>query len=830
MNRHLSLLLSFSFLCIFFGVASTPNSFAADCPAIRINDAPYELRGKEVISNSGKLSFGVRLFWLDPDSNRPNSLEIWRKKRGDEFKKIAQVTPGKETYLDANISKDVNAYTYAVKAVFLCGGSLYSSPVTVETSARKDLTPPSVSLLAEPNSTISLPPDGSVYILLKDAESGINRDLSTYKREKSSASVKLMTTGSNKALLARIPVSALTSGKQQVTINTTNGAGKKASTILDLDIKIGEEAAYAIDNLAQSPISIKKPIPIALKELAEGQQYRIKASIDDGKNWPTIYEGTNTTPSIQLSSVFADSITPGYVTLKISLWQNNQLLGEETLPLIVGDTMISLENISSTLVPLRGTVELRDAITDKAQLIPGFFFNEGKDQTSVTISDEGSIETLAPIGDYTVVENSDAYSIRSVPSVSTASGGVLKLQVELASQPISRKFARTEEEIAILSNIIEPEELISIDQKIEAKQHEQANIEPSEEKDTLEITSSIQSLICSNTCIKQTFTSTSDSISLAWDPSKQEFSSLNGLQKRETVPLGKNSSSIITFSLSRNYTFSLSKKVLTSISASTPVSLFAARKEGDKITITPSSNLTTSLIKENIPFVKIKTGASCNEYTTKFMSSNETKTGYLPSFCNETLSTHLVPIGSGFTLQETSHSYTPVYSSDNWYATYINVFDQAGIFTHKEAEDPHNPLTRSQFATMLRKALFLPETPGLSDLEIMAKQGLVSGREVAPNKFDLAPDAPINRAETVKLLLSAFPQQNNVTLADLPFKDIEKNKWYYPFLQKAYALKIIEGHKQQDDSYIFFPEHQVTRAEASKLLYEIMLSTLKTLP
>ena len=82
----------------------------------------------------------------------------------------------------------------------------------------------------------------------------------------------------------------------------------------------------------------------------------------------------------------------------------------------------------------------------------------------------------------------------------------------------------------------------------------------------------------------------------------------------------------------------------------------------------------------------------------------------------------------------------------------------------------------------------------------------------------LYPDATLNRAEMVKILLKTFKKTLFVGLP-LPFSDVPSDAWYVKYLSTGYEVGMIEGH--EDGS--FLPGHGINRAE-----FFTMLSRLDT--
>ncbi|MFA5843004.1 MAG: septal ring lytic transglycosylase RlpA family protein [Candidatus Gracilibacteria bacterium] len=89
----------------------------------------------------------------------------------------------------------------------------------------------------------------------------------------------------------------------------------------------------------------------------------------------------------------------------------------------------------------------------------------------------------------------------------------------------------------------------------------------------------------------------------------------------------------------------------------------------------------------------------------------------------------------------------------------------------------------------------------------------------------------INRAETLKILLLAFDETENVNPVELNdatpdatftepptptlyFSDVQQDDWFFPYIQTAYEKGIVNGY----DDGSFAPENTVNLAEALKML------------
>ncbi len=94
-------------------------------------------------------------------------------------------------------------------------------------------------------------------------------------------------------------------------------------------------------------------------------------------------------------------------------------------------------------------------------------------------------------------------------------------------------------------------------------------------------------------------------------------------------------------------------------------------------------------------------------------------------------------------------------------------------------------------------------------IKTLFEKGVISGYPDGSFK----PEAPINRAELLKVTLLAFaiPISNS---GATPFSDVPQNQWFSPYISTAYAKNIISGYPDGT----FKPENSISRAEAIKVI------------
>ena len=83
------------------------------------------------------------------------------------------------------------------------------------------------------------------------------------------------------------------------------------------------------------------------------------------------------------------------------------------------------------------------------------------------------------------------------------------------------------------------------------------------------------------------------------------------------------------------------------------------------------------------------------------------------------------------------------------------------------------------------------------------------------------PDAPVNRAEALKILLLATGVEPiGGYFINLTFSDTSDKAWYAPYVQDALELDLVRGYEDGT----FRPEQSITRAEAAKIVYLLMVN------
>src|SRR5438067_162876 len=140
---------------------------------------------------------------------------------------------------------------------------------------------------------------------------------------------------------------------------------------------------------------------------------------------------------------------------------------------------------------------------------------------------------------------------------------------------------------------------------------------------------------------------------------------------------------------------------------------------------------------------------------------------------------------------------------------------------------PNNTATRAQLSKMIVAArgwsLVTPATPSFRDvptsspfysyIETARSHGVISGYTCGASCFDFRPNNNVTRAQTCKIIVTAFGWSINVTNGP-HFTDVPTTDTFYGPIETAYNRGIISGY-----GTTFRPGNSVTRAQVSKMLY-----------
>ncbi|MCC6643695.1 S-layer homology domain-containing protein, partial [Candidatus Peregrinibacteria bacterium] len=103
-------------------------------------------------------------------------------------------------------------------------------------------------------------------------------------------------------------------------------------------------------------------------------------------------------------------------------------------------------------------------------------------------------------------------------------------------------------------------------------------------------------------------------------------------------------------------------------------------------------------------------------------------------------------------------------------------------------------------------------------IEYLKSSGIIGGYPDGSFK----PEKTINRAEALKIVFlakKALSGDAAVNLQSINFPDVKSSDWFYPYVQRAFSLKIVEGYS--DGS--FKPANEITAAESLKIIYKSLI-------
>jgi hypothetical protein len=166
---------------------------------------------------------------------------------------------------------------------------------------------------------------------------------------------------------------------------------------------------------------------------------------------------------------------------------------------------------------------------------------------------------------------------------------------------------------------------------------------------------------------------------------------------------------------------------------------------------------------------------------------------------------------------------------DNWAYTYIEYMAQHGIISgYADATfRPNNTATRAQLSKMIVSArgwaLVTPATPSFRDvpasnpfysyLETAKSHGVIAGYSCGANCFDFRPNNNVTRAQSSKIIVTAFGWPINTTNGP-HFTDVPVTDAFYGYIETAFNHSIVSGY-----GTTFRPGNSITRAQVSKMLY-----------
>jgi S-layer homology domain len=206
------------------------------------------------------------------------------------------------------------------------------------------------------------------------------------------------------------------------------------------------------------------------------------------------------------------------------------------------------------------------------------------------------------------------------------------------------------------------------------------------------------------------------------------------------------------------------------------------------------------------------------------LPNNNTGTTSTPK--EDTLKERLKNLASTFplaTLQLANLGFRDI--RDNWARSYIEKLAVRKIIRNSYNFNPNAALTRAEYMKIIVNAFGwklpatmadlryndVPRTHTLAAYIALARsEGLISA--TLPS---FRPDAPITRAEAMKILILAL----GADVSDVPvsFADVDNRSDLAKYIEKAKMYEIISGQKIGTRTY-FRPNDSITRAEIAKII------------
>jgi peptidyl-prolyl cis-trans isomerase B (cyclophilin B) len=117
-----------------------------------------------------------------------------------------------------------------------------------------------------------------------------------------------------------------------------------------------------------------------------------------------------------------------------------------------------------------------------------------------------------------------------------------------------------------------------------------------------------------------------------------------------------------------------------------------------------------------------------------------------------------------------------------------------------------------------------------SAINFVKEKGIVGGYEIDGKKY-FKPENKINRAEFMKIVLLAKYAQEEIDAAkNQGFTDITAGEWYENYANFGKEKGFIRGYEQQDGTFTFGGEKNITFAEAAKIVVNILIEPTDSSP
>ncbi|MFN7160341.1 MAG: S-layer homology domain-containing protein [Candidatus Gracilibacteria bacterium] len=853
-------------LCLFFSQGKYAS--AIDCPAVSLKNTQGGFVGMHITSNIAPLQSGVRLTWKDPSDTKPVSVSILRKKSGEVFQEVGKTTGGSETFLDTKIAAKTASYFYVLKNTYLCGSTNFSKYIEVPLLLQRDNSEPRAVYLGNMQDGKYIQgKEDPILIVMRDLESGVNTSTIQVKHDSKSMTGKVIGTMQS-ALWYFYPAKTeftATSTGSTLALEAKNGLSiglPSQDKSIPLELYNSTNTVRFSGPQMGGVIDPYKALTLNWKtRTTTTGSYSLSVSADLGKSWKII--NTQSVAPFVIDNLttlvpeIVDKRKEPFLLFKIVLVEGGKQIAYDILPLTVGNITVKVATSVETLSAPSGSFRIYDAYSGKAVSftpVNNTLTELQKSWKFTSTSTEAT--TILPPGYYFIKPNFNSfafptYSPEDHSGIFYFPGGSMDLT--LLSDPMTYYDSQREEldpySVKVISSLEEPASKYPYTFP-EGTTNQNTNSIPTEPEDTtpaLKMSISYclnDKLICKN----DLFTALNlHSVSLHFDPLKRTFFSTNASISSEEKSL------IGIPSLPKNYFFNIDEKYFVQIPAtlitrlseeSQSISLLTVEKKtaDGPYTFTLSQQL-EAFAASTKDYVYIRKQNACSEEFIAVDSKGvETPYFSLCNAANERIS--IIPFKSSTTLKVAAKN-SPMISNTEWFAPFMNLFETYKIFTHTNAASaPHENITRGELADLILRSYHIAPaafTQTYIDLgssheyysSILAldKVDVMKGEQTSTGARIVRPDSPVLRAEALKMIMAASrvkqPVQKTSLTPVVPFKDVLLHHWFYPYVDTAYQLQIIEGYKNSDGSRELRPGSYVTRAEAAKLIITSLMKKIE---
>lgn len=829
-------------------VQTASPALAADCPALRISDIAQKFQGREIMSNSAPLEYGVRLTWENPTDSVPIRTHIYRKEFGKPFVKLAQTSNGTQNfYLDKTTSKTVPGYAYALKSEFFCGGTLWSEPIVVLTDRRTmDSTPPLVQFILPQGST-AVGDGEDVFVYVRDLESGVAEKTIQVKRGTTSINAGA-NLGTPQHALYRLSSLGLQANSNTVTVTVQNGADIKTEKSITLSkgpmgksLSWSTPAAGVLDQ--RVPLNLAWTLPNITEPKAAN--VHISYSTNFGGEWVPLTIGdkaTSYTVERPLES-FKGLKNAGILWLKLSYTVPGEQYGSSVLPLFVSNTTLRFAS-GNFIADASGSIGFSDAMKGtKVSFTEATPMVNDKDMTKLTIANEEVTLALKP-GFYALEEFMDNFVWdATTPASSTAVMEIGSVTSTIPVYPyallVSNRKSLSSDGEGIISNLYDPQALWDANTAYETKK----NIKPVAPVDlptttpaTPSLSLKIQNCTEQGSCANQNFTGNTP-ITLDWDVTKRQFEGGSGTGTSITgSPI---LARMLTIEVDSGLALHIPSRIMNIIPWSSTDTI-----QVHKTAVGYRWDLPEKFVKaaqSMTGFIKVSLPLTQDQICTDVLLQRRDASGNivpLPTLCaTDRVIALLLPYEQTELITLNTRGDLTVLQGDAWYVPYMNQFQLWGmLYTQEQVGKPEEDITRGELAYLLHKAFQyptgayqaeltysdLPATHPLAPYMLgMVSANIMSGDATGQT---IRPESPVNRAEALKMILTAAHLQAGslpsylLTGQAYDYADVPTEAWFAQYISRASQLGIVGGYVD-GTKRLFKPQNTVNRAEALKMIF-----------